>query len=292
MQLIGWMVAARDTGRMIAAVSLLCLGTSVAWAQGSADPNPGNLTITSGIDVVNAYFFRGIPQDDTGVIMWPYGDLGIALHAGDGGVKSVGVNVGMWNSLHTGLGGLDGPGKLWYESDFYATFGLGFGAGTSLGVTYTAYTSPNGSFNTVKELSFKFALDDSGVLGRAATKPYVLIARELDGQADGSTEEGTYLELGATPGFPLSRAMVNVPIRLGLSLGDYYETVNGGDDRFGFFSVAGVLTIPFSSGPTKFGSWNIHGGAEYLRLGDRNADVLGESSNGKLIGSIGIGLSY
>jgi hypothetical protein len=42
--------------------------------------------------------------------------------------------------------------------------------------------------------------------------------------------------------------------------------------------------------PTRVGSWNIHGGVEYVRLGDRNAEVLGDTS--KVIGSIGIGLSY
>ena len=66
--------------------------------------------------------------------MWPYADLGIALVSGDGPVKSVGVNLGTWNSLHTGGVGLNGPtGKLWYESDFYATLGFGFGGGTSVG---------------------------------------------------------------------------------------------------------------------------------------------------------------
>jgi hypothetical protein len=248
------------------------------------------VTLTGGIDFLNAYLFRGIPQDDTGVVMWPYGDLGFALHSGGGLFKTIGVNVGLWNSLHTGDAGIEGPsGKLWYESDFYATFGLGFGKGTSLGVTYTAYTSPNGMFNTVREVSFKFGLDDSGALGRWATKPYLLVARELDGQADGGAEEGSYLELGAAPGFPASGATINVPLRAGFSLGDYYEGLLG-DERFGFFSVAGIVTIPLSSAPTRVGSWNIHGGVEYVRLGDRNAEILGDTS--KVIGSIGIGLSY
>ena len=144
----------------------------------TAGPNSGNITVTGGFDVLNAYLFRGIPQDDTGVVMWPFGDLGFTLHSGDGAIKTLAVNVGLWNSLHTGAAGSDGPsGKLWYESDFYATLGLGFGGGTSFGVTYTAYTSPNSSFNTVRELSFKFAFDDSRPLGRLATKPYVIVAR-------------------------------------------------------------------------------------------------------------------
>jgi hypothetical protein len=247
------------------------------------------MTITGAFDVVNAYIFRGIPQDDTGVIMWPYADLGIAVRSGSGAVKSIGVNVGLWNSLHTGNAGLDGPGRLWYESDFYATAAFGFGAGMNVGVTYTAYTSPNQSFNTVKEVSFKFSLDDSGALGRAAVKPYVLVARELEGQADGGAEEGTYLELGVAPAFGASRGTLAIPVRLGLSLGDYYEGVNG-DERFGFVSVAGLVTLPFSSMPTKFGRWTIHGGVEFVRLGDRNEAILGERS--KVIGSIGLGLSY
>jgi len=281
---------AHGTRVIVVAVVMVWAGRTPVWAQAASDPNPGNLTITGGIDFLNAYLFRGIPQDDTGVIMWPTGDLGIALHSGDGIVKSIGVNVGLWNSLNTGAAGSDGPSrKLWYESDFYSTFGLGFGKGMSLGVTYTAYTSPNGSFNTVRELSFKFAFDDTRSLGRMASKPYVIVARELDGQADGGAEEGTYLEIGAAPGFTVAGLAVNVPLRAGFSLHDYYEGVSG-DDPFGFFSVAGIVTVPLSSMPTRVGSWNIHGGVEYVYLGDRNAEILGDSS--KVIGSIGIGLSY
>jgi hypothetical protein len=262
---------------------------SHVYAQGSADPNPGAVTLTAGIDFANAYFFRGIPQDDTGVVMWPSGDLGFALFSGDGALKSVGVNIGTWNSLHTGDAGSDGPsGELWYESDFYSALALGFGKGISLGVTYTAYNSPNGGFGTVKELSFRVAVDDSR-LGRFSTRPYALLAQELDGQADGGANEGTYLELGIAPGYSRSRVSVTVPVKVGLSLGDYYEGLIE-DETFGFFSIGGVVTVPFASAPTRFGSWNIHGGVEFLMLGDRNEAVFGDSSH--VIGSIGIGLSY
>jgi hypothetical protein len=275
-------------------VSVLMVLVSVATAsparaQGSADPNPGSLTLTGGFDFANAYFFRGIFQDDTGVVMWPYGELGFALHSGDGVLKSVSVNVGTWNSLHTGDAGSNGPsGKLWYESDFYTGASFGFG-NTTVGVTYTAYTSPNQMFGTVKELSFKVAVDDSGLLGAASVKPYALLAQELDGQADGGAHEGTYLELGIGPGYSLSKMTVIVPVKVGLSLSDYYEGITG-DETFGFVSVGGVVTVPLTSAPTKFGSWNIHGGVEFLMLGDRNEAVFGDSSH--VIGSIGIGLSY
>jgi hypothetical protein len=267
---------------------------ALSWAAPasaqSADPNPGAMTLTANFDVVNAYMFRGIPQDESRVIMWPSADLGIALFSGDGGLKSVGVNIGTWNSLHTGDAGLKNlvNGKMWYESDFYATVGFGLSGGLAAGVTYTAYTSPNGLFGTVKEIAFKLSVDDSGRLGAAAVRPYVLLARELSGQADGGAEEGTYVEIGVAPGVTLSRVSVSVPVKVGLSAGNYYEGLNG-DETFGYVSIAGIATVPLTSMPTRFGTWNVHGGVEYQRLGDRNSFAFGEN---QAIYSVGVGFSY
>lgn len=263
--------------------------------QEPADPNPGALTLSGGIDVLNRYMFRGIRQHSTGVAIWPWADVGVALHSGNGGLKSADVNVGTWNSLHSGDTGTDGPSqKLWYESDFYASLGLGFGRDVSFATTYTAYTSPNNTFSSVTELMFRLAVDDSQYLGRAAITPYVIVARELDtapglGQADGGAEAGTYLEVGIAPGYAGSKASVAVPVKIGLSLSNYYELA-GSDDRFGFFSVAGIVTVPIGS-PTPFGGWNIHGGAEFQRLGDHTA-IFNGGDRSRVIGSIGIGFSY
>ena len=146
-----------------------------------ADPNPGRITLTGSVDAVSTYMFRGIRQHSTGIALWPVADIGLAVYSSDDTLKSVGVNIGSWNSLNTGDTGADGPtGKLWYESDFYSTVTVGFAAGTSVGATYTAYTSPNNAFTTVKELAFKVSVDDSGHLGKAALKPYALVAFEFD----------------------------------------------------------------------------------------------------------------
>jgi hypothetical protein len=247
------------------------------------------------MDVLNQYMFRGIRQNSTEVAMWPAIDLGIAAFSGDGGLKSVGINVGTWNSLHSGDTGTDGPsGKLWYESDFYASLGFGFGGGTSFSTTYTAYTSPNNGFTTVKEIMFKLAVDDSGYLGKGAVKPYIAIAREFDtdvatGQADGGDSAGTYLELGIAPGYAGSRASIAFPVKVGLSLSDYYELA-GVDHKFGYASVAGIVTVPLGA-TTSFGSWNLHGGVEYQALGTTTEFFNGGESN-QVIGSFGIGFSY
>jgi hypothetical protein len=282
----------------LTAAAALAAATPALAQNAPADPNAGNLTLTAGIDALNTYMFRGIRQDDTGVITWPFADLGLSLYSGDTTLKSVTVNVGSWNSLHTGAAGLDSDdlqlgsatGKLWYESDFYATVGVGLAGGVSVGTTYTAYTSPNSMFGTVKEVAFKLSLDDSAALGRGAVKPYALVAFELEGQADAGTNEGTYLELGVAPGWAANAISLAFPVKIGLSLKDYYE-LDGVDQKFGYVSVGGIVTVPIAGIPASFGSWNVHGGVEYQALGDATRAInLGDDS--KVIGSFGIGLSY
>ena len=223
------------------AVLAVVVTASPAWAQ---DPPP--VVITGGLDLVNQYNFRGIRQNTEGVSIWPYIDFGFTPFMGDGGLKTVGVNVGTWNAFNTEIDGFtnrDGEttSNKWYESDLYATVSFGFGV-PALAVTYTSYTSPANLFSHVKELAFKVSADDSAALGRAALKPYALIAFELGtklglGQADGGVEAGRYVELGVAPGFSGARASFALPVKLGLSVGDYYELA-GEDHKFGFFSVA------------------------------------------------------
>ena len=290
----------------LAAFALLVLLSAPAAAQpaaAAADPNTGALTLTGSFDVVSTYMFRGIRQNSTGIALWPAADLGVAAYSGKGGLKSVSVNTGTWNSLNTGDTGQDGPtGKLWYESDFYATLGLGFGGGVGLSTTYTAYTSPNNTFTTVKEIMVKLAVDDSTYLGKAALKPYALVAFEFDtapgiGQADAGEHAGRYLELGVAPGYAGAKASFAVPVKVGLSLSNYYELNIGTaaapvflDPTFGYFSVAGIVTVPLG-GTTNFGAWNVHGGVEVQALGDTTKVINGGDSS-RVIGSFGIGFSY
>jgi uncharacterized protein (TIGR02001 family) len=288
----------KTIARVVATCGLLWAVPAAAQSPQTSDPNPGNMTVTGSFDVVSTYMFRGIRQHSTGVAMWPALDLGLAVYSGDGALKSTGINVGTWNSLHTGDTGSDGPsGKLWYESDFYAALGLGFGKGVTFTTTYTAYTSPNNSYSTVKEFMFKLGVDDSAYLGKAAVKPYVIVAQEFDteadgltnGQADGGQNAGTYLEIGAAPGYSMPRASLAFPIKAGFSLSDYYE-LNGEDHKFGFFSIAGIVTVPLG-GTSGFGAWNVHGGVEYQALGETTEAFNGGDSS-RIIGSIGFGFTY
>ena len=288
-----WCVS-RCTRIVVFTVMLLAATAGSARAQAS-DPNPGAVTLTTGVDFPSVYFFRGIRQEtEPKLTMFAFGDVGIAFSRAT-------LNFGVWNSLHTGTSGSDGPGPIHYEEDFYASLSIAAGSSVTVTPMFTAYTSPNGLFRTVKEVSFKVA-------HASKFAPYGLVAIELggddSGQADsgfllaGGGNRGAYLELGVGPSWPLAegKATVAIPVKLGLSLKDYYEhPVTGEDEKFGYADVGVLFTVPFTGVPSQFGSWNLHGGVNFLALGDTtkafNAPD-GDPKGGQVIGSIGIGLSY
>jgi hypothetical protein len=86
-------------------------------------------------------------------------------------------------------------------------------------------------------------------------------------------------------------------VKVGISLANYYELNTGTteapafvDNRFGYFSVAGLVTVPLG-GTTSFGAWNLHGGVEFQALGDTTKALNGGDGH-KVIVSAGLGFSY
>jgi hypothetical protein len=259
--------------RVFLALALILVGASTASAQ-------VDLAVTGGLDVTNRYMFRGIRQNGGEVSIWPYIDLGIPAWSGDGGLKSVTLNLGTWNAFHTEL-----PDNKWYESDLYATLGFGFSK-AALSFNYTSYTSPADIFAHVKEFGIKLGFDDSAALGKGALKPYVMVAFELSdsGQADAGSSKGTYVELGVAPGYAGSKASIAFPIKVGLSGSNYYEFATGSDSKFGYFSIGGIVTVPLGAHA------NVHGGVEVQTFGDNVKAYNGQDAAG--LASIGIGFSF
>ena len=266
--------------------------TPAAAAQPAPAPAPKPVTLTVGMDFPTAYMFRGIFQEDQGFIGQPFVDVGVAAYSGEGAVKSVTINGGIWNSIHSGPSGSDNPDRgAWYEADYYASATFQIGK-MKPGVLYTAYTSPNDAFNTVHELAAVVAFDDSG--STLPLNPKAILAFELDGQADGGSSKGTYLELGVRPVLPLGAhptypLTLAIPAKLGLSLNDYYEGANG-SDGFGYFDLGGILSVPlaFMNGKT---TWEIHGGVDILWLGE-NMKALNGGDGVKAVGVIGFSMIY
>lgn len=260
-------------------------------------PNIGNVWLSFNNDFTTAYFFRGILQERNGFIWQPSLDVGITVWEGEGAVQSVDLAVGTWNSVHSNktLASGSGPSN-WYESDVYPSVSVGFAGGLATSLTYQVYTGPNGSFATIQNLDLDVAWDDSefwdGPFGLA---PSATLSFELD-RTNFGDEKGTYLGFGLEPNvtvfedeaYPLTIA---APLALGLSLGDYYEIPEEGDDTFGYFSFGLGLSVPLAFIPTDFGSWSTSLGIDVYVLGDNLKEAnFGDSPYP--VGTLGVLMEY
>ena len=252
-------------------------GIAVAPAAAQDMGNNGNVSLASGVDIVNQYFFRGIVQETGGFIAQPFLDGSISFGAAS-------IIAGTWSSLHSkGEAGFDGAPESFYETDFYA--GIGGAAGpVGLDVTYTAYMSPRGSWGTVKELALGFSVDN-------VAAPYATIAFELSGNAAGDSG-GTYFELGIEPSAPLDDAPVSLsfPIAIGMSPSNYYNP-GGVNYAFGFFSAGASIGIPLAV-PEQYGEWGLALGVNALVFGDGLKLINGDDSGTKIIALFGLSLGY
>jgi hypothetical protein len=244
----------------------------------AADPVPP-VKVTGGVDFPSHYFFRGIRQEfDPELTMQPFVNLAFTAS------ETTTINVGSWNSIHTGSTKdvFDGG---FYESDFYVSGAVAAGSVTST-VLYTAYMSPNDAFKTVHELAFIAAFNDSE--SSMPLAPAVTVAFELgDGSADGGANKGIYLELAATPAIPMgddAPVTLTVPVKLGVSLKDYYELA-GEDNKFGYFSVGLMALVPLSA------NFDIHGGVTVFTFGD-TLKAFNNNKLGQAVGTVGLGFSF
>jgi hypothetical protein len=289
---IGTTAWAQEAARPAGQPAANAAAPSVA-AQPSADePAPKRVTLAAGVDFVTAYVFRGIFQEDSGVIVPPFVDVGVSVYSGEGALKSVMVNGGMWNSLHSGPTGSGTDGQsAWYEADYYGSVTFTVGKWKP-GALYTSYTSPNDLFATVHELAGVLAYDDSG--SALPLNPKAIVAVELKGQADGGENKGTYFEFGVRPvvtlvehgRYPLTLA---IPAKIGLGLKDYYE-LDGVNNSFGFFDLGGIVSVPLAF-MNKKSTWEVHGGVDVLWLGDNNR-IRNGGDRVKPIGIVGLSVTY
>lgn len=298
---------------LVAAAILSFVGAAPmsVYAQ-DVGPNTGKLSFSAGVDFASEYYFRGIAQENQGFIAQPWAEVGLNLYEGDESdmINSIDWSIGFWNSIHSGPSGEDGTGDPHYELDFYTGVGVTLAEKWTVGVTYTAYTSPNDLFTTTQEIALSIGYDDSGAwtslgLGEDfALSPSVLIAFETAGGADAGTELGVYLELGVAPSWELVKLSeeypitLTVPVTVGLSLdGDYYESTTD-DDLFGYLDVGADFSMPLAFIPSDYGQWEFSAGVHLLVLGDSAQDIaerdfaVDGDADLEVIGVFGLSMSY
>jgi hypothetical protein len=260
------------------------------------DPNPGALTLTGGLDYTTAYFFRGYNQEDTGLILEPYVTITAALVSNDN--FTLNGYVGTWNSFHSKHTAASGNGNSsWYESDLFGGLDFVFGKFT-LGTVYTFYTYPNGAFQTIQEVGFKVAYDDTDFMKNSginfALKPYAAIYFETD---DGNGTEDTYLEFGIGPSFGVGNVAgkpvtISVPVVLGCSVDDYYLDNSGDNEFFGYGSIGLFASIPLGD-TGKFGTWTLTGGVQFIELFADSAEAVNDGGkSNELLGKVGVSFAY
>ena len=286
---------------LVVGAALLAFGAGTAQAsdEASAETEGSQVESSIGIDATTKYFYRGIQQENQGVILQPWVDFVIPLSAGEN--RSWSLNLGIWNSLHDGPTGSDGAGNMHYELDAYVGVGVDFAENWSGSVTYVALTSPNSAFSTVHELDFSVSFDDSGLFGGGSrgfsgVQPSVMLVWELDGQSDGGADEGIYLEVGIEPAFDLidhekHPVSISFPVVAGFSLSDYFEDAMGSDDFFGFVQGGVSLSTPLNGVPARVGSWTLSGGASILFMGD-NLETINGGDSSEVILSLGLGIAF
>jgi hypothetical protein len=263
----------------------------------SATPLPPPPPIVSGalgVDLTTQYLFRGIPQEDQGVIAQPWASLQFRVADEAGPLKATDLELGTWNSLHEGPS--RGTGSAWFEADCYA------GASTTvldrlrIGARYTVYHSSNGSFGTVQEVSGTASFDDCGLFCPYGLRPSVTFAFEVDGQADAGDHLGSYAELGIRPSVEVAelddwRFEVLAPTKVGFSLDDYFETPGGGrDEAFGFVDTA-IAVAAFLPGQRNRLGWRAELSLHYVALGSTN-ELRNHGDGEELIGVLGISMSF
>jgi len=88
-----------------------------ATFQERADARDQAISGELGLDFTSQYFFRGIRQENQGVIAQPWINLGMNVYEGEDTLRNLNVVFGQWNSLHDGA--TAGAGGIWAESRFY-----------------------------------------------------------------------------------------------------------------------------------------------------------------------------
>ena len=250
----------------------LGFGTTASAQEGDMAPNQGAISFSAGADYASTYWFRGMAQENEGFIGQPWAEVSFDL--APFGLDGTSLNAGTWNSFHENIP--DEPdGNKWFESDLYVGVSQDLPGNFSGSLSFTQLNAPAGGGIFSEEISVGLSYDDSDLMGDFALSPSVTVVFETDGGSDSGAEEGTFLGVSFGPSFQVvdSETMpvtLSLPVSLGFSIEDYYETnaAGAGDDTFGYADLGVKLSTPLAFMPQEYGSWSTYVSGHVITLGD------------------------
>jgi len=277
----------------ICAVAAVVALPTLSWAgtetksKTTAAPAPAKLQESAisgdiGLNVVTAYYSRGIIQTNHSASFQPYADFNFKAYEGDGFLNKAVISLGIWESYSNQKLDHASSTKNWYESDFTPGIALTFGKVT-LTETYLMYFSPNDSFKDFGGLNSKLSYDDSDLLGALALHPSVTYLKELDGKAGSGPSKGDYWELAVAPGIAAGPVALTFPVTLGFGSSHFYAK-----DGYGYVSAGlnAAYTLPVSK---SYGTWTVNLGGTYYNI---NKTSLGGNADNDVVGTAGIAVAF
>jgi len=281
------------------AAMLVTLVAGPVWAGEPAPPPPntGAFAFTMSLNFPTSYYFRGIAQSNVGFHFQPYVELKANVYEGDEKDVLTGGFLKVAGFSH--FQSVAAPIKTnYYEQDIYVSGGLVLLKRATLEGGWNLYAYPGiGSSAQVQEVFGKVSFDDSGLWPfklpgdqDLALSPYILVAGETSGRADGAGpfggKRGIYLEVGIDPGYTFDintawSVRVHLPFVLGLSLDKYYEVASSTavqDKTFGYADQGIAADVPLKFIPARYGKWTFSTGVHLLWLGDNNKLLAGPPS--------------
>lgn len=285
---------------------VLALG-SVSWAQ---SPNVGPMSgiprkkrqetklirVRAGIDFATNYVWRGIYQQNHGLIAQPYAGVDVMLDTGELAqyLSNVRFTVDSWNDLASKPTGPNSP-RNFYESDLTIGTGATIFQMVDFQMAWTAYMYPSsaGPNSTVQELCWRVTYNDQplwmSILPGFQTTPYFKAALNIH------PSQGVYYELGLLPGYVMDKELgialtVEVPLIIGLGADHYYfDRDTGSEQIFGYFQTGLRMSVPFNLLAEEYGNLKLSGGLDVI-VSDANMNS--NRNTLELVGQFGVEWLY
>jgi len=285
-----------------------------------APVNEWDIKLRVGGDLSSARFYRGIGQENQGLVLSLFADASIVFYEDNssGIFDFASVDFGISTHHYSGPSGgkrANSNEKL-VEIDGYGGITVGFmdrwalsaypRQRVAIGKATPAFDGDVHSFDLI------LRYDDASEAFDWKLSPYFVMSFEYEGQSDLISKSdnrnslSVYFEAGVRPQFELFRwnnrpVHLTVPVTMGLSIRDYYQDpFTKDDDLFGFLEVglelSGTLLQKGMSGTSRTLDIRWMAGLYFLYLGDNAAAISerngtsGDALN--VVGKIGISINY